>query len=437
MRVKILTTIISLVGIAVLVTACGSSSSSSSSSGNTSSNGGSGESGSGGSNEEVAWLKEFKPPASGCGSFEAQFPPDPEGALKELDAAHRETYRGFGVYPKSPIEVLKSPWSNWKPSHAAPYKVAIVWGSKNNASQIDAVNLMEKELNEAGITTSVSTTNGFDPTQAVQNLQAAIREHPDLIIAEAQVPEAFLPVIDDAAKEGIPTITAQGAVATANAVNIEPNFFLAGAVSMSAASRLMGEEGEALYVHGIAGTGPDVQAQNGWEAVLKNCSGMKVAGEIEGQYDPSIAKSETLKFLATHPQEIGAVVQPGAMSVGIVEAFEQSGRPTPIVPDFGTIEKGLIGYAQQNPSEFVYLATSYTPAANAGSAVDVARRMLAGQGVKLNMLVGEMPLITPFNVEELADPSWTLQTPGTVTGTQEPFTPKYLEAFFERPAPLE
>ena len=436
MRVKVVAVILGAMAIAILVAACGSSSSSSSSSSGLST-AASGEGEGEGGNQEIAWLKNFEPPTSGCGSFEAKFPPDPEGALKELDAAHRETYRGFGVYPKSPIEVLKSPWSNWKPNHAAPYKVAIAWGSENNASQIDAVNLMKKGLEEAGIATSVSTTNGFNPSQAVQNLQAAIREHPDLIITEAQVPEAFLPVIDDAAKEGIPTITAQGAVATANAVHIEPNFFLAGAVSMSATAHLMKEEGEVLYLHGIAGTGPDVQAQNGWESVLANCSGMKVAGEVEGQYDPSIAKSETLKFLATHPQEIGAVVQPGAMSVGAVEAFEQSGRPIPIVPDFGTIEKGLIGYAAENSPDFTYLATSYTPAANAGSAVDVARRMLAGQGVKLNMLVGEMPLITPFNVEEVSEPGWSLHTPGTVDGSEEPFTSKYLEGFFENPAPLE
>jgi hypothetical protein len=67
----------------------------------------------------------------------------------------------------------------------------------------------------------------------------------------------------------------------------------------------------------------------------------------------------------------------------------------------------------------------------ARAVVEVARRMLDGQGVKLNTLVGEMPLVADANLDDWSDPSWTLSTPGAAPGAPQSFLPStYLDAFF-------
>jgi hypothetical protein len=64
--------------------------------------------------------------------------------------------------------------------------------------------------------------------------------------------------------------------------------------------------------------------------------------------------------------------------------------------------------------------------------------MLAGQGVKLNTLVGKVPVVNDATLADWADPKWTPTTPGTVSGKDDDFLPsKELDGFFANPAPLE
>src|SRR4051794_28178695 len=59
--------------------------------------------------------------AANCGSISTQAPADPDGMLGAFDAGVKEQ---FGGYPET---VHKSVWTDWKPSHAAPYKVGVLW----------------------------------------------------------------------------------------------------------------------------------------------------------------------------------------------------------------------------------------------------------------------------------------------------------------------
>jgi hypothetical protein len=69
---------------------------------------------------------------------------------------------------------------------------------------------------------------------------------------------------------------------------------------------------------------------------------------------------------------------------------------------------------------------------------EIAGRMLAGQGVKLNTLVAEEPLINDANLADWAQPGWTISTPGTVSGKPDSFMPSaFIDGFFADPAPLK
>ena len=101
------------------------------------------------------------------------------------------------------------------------------------------------------------------------------------------------------------------------------------------------------------------------------------------------------------------------------------------------MDKGFLGYWRQNQSSYHASSTSLPPVAAARALHEVSMRMLTGQGVKLNTLVAENPVVTDANLADWSDPSWTLNTPGTVSGDPQSFMPsKFLDDFFNIPAPV-
>ncbi len=153
-----------------------------------------------------------------------------------------------------------------------------------------------------------------------------------------------------------------------------------------------------------------------------------------GNYLSANAKSETLKYLATHPGKVDGVLQAGTMTDGIMGAFQQSGRPMPIVADIGPT-KGGVGYWINNRDSYHGVGTAFGPTALGDAAGSVALRMLEGQGPKLSSMVAEIPLLTDENLDQWADKSWSLTTPGQPDGPPDSwFTDDYLNSMFAKGA---
>jgi len=55
----------------------------------------------------------------------------------------------------------------------------------------------------------------------------------------------------------------------------------------------------------------DTQTYDATQKVLSKCPGIHQVGVVNGQWDPSVAKTQTLQFLATHPGKIDAVLDSG------------------------------------------------------------------------------------------------------------------------------
>jgi ribose transport system substrate-binding protein len=163
---------------------------------------------------------------------------------------------------------------------------------------------------------------------------------------------------------------------------------------------------------------------------------MKVGGEIYGGFSESLAKQETLKYLATHPAKVDAVASLAGMGSGVLQAFKQSGRPVPLIAELG-LDQGVLGYWRQNQGAYHAASAGLPPTAAARAIYEVAVRTLRGQGPRLNHLIGEVPLVTDANLAQWAQPGWGLQTVGTAPGLPQSFLPSsYLDAFFTRPAAL-
>jgi ribose transport system substrate-binding protein len=405
--------------------------------------GGSGGSSSGGSTSGAkipAFANNFKPPASGCGSFPTKQPTDPDGVIAGLDAEHKAALGGYADFPQSTVKVLKSAWANWKPSHPGPYTIGVSWNQLVSDFQVQIVNSMKKYFGQdKNVKQLVIKTTGstVDVGQQLQQYNQLVQSKPDLIILETPSQDSFDGPVQRAKALGIPTVTLLSPVPVDGAVNVDGNNYLSAGTTASYVSRLLSGKGSVVEVRALAGAAVDSQTNQGWDNVVKSCPGMKVAGEIFGGFSESLAKSETLKYLATHPQKVDALAALAGESVGTLQAFKQTGRPLPPMAETG-MDKGFLGNWLQNQSTYHAASTTIPPVPAARVLHEVAMRMLAGQGVKLNTLVGVEPVVTDANLADWADPSWTLTTPGTVSGDPQSFLPStFLNGFFANPAPLD
>ena len=277
-----------------------------------------------------------------------------------------------------------------------------------------------------------------DTAQQLQQYETVSHSGVDLMIAFVLQPQPFARAIADAANRGIPTISAANPVPTADAVSVDGNKYLGAAETASYISRLQSGKGNWLYVKGIAGSAVDLLSVSAWDSVASHCPGVKVIkDQVYGGLSDSIAKGAMLRYLATHPQPLDAVMQTAYMGTGIMSAFQQSGRAMPVVEDSG-LTKGTLGYWWHNRPKYHGVGTSVPAGPFSPAVAEVALRMLHGQGVKLNALVGVDPVVTDANLDKWAEPSWTLTTPGGAPGPRDSFmTSSYINAFFSHPAPLK
>jgi ribose transport system substrate-binding protein len=349
--------------------------------------------------------------------------------VASLGASAAANYNGF-TQP-----VLPSMWAHWKPSHPAPYRVAIDWNPLSNPFEVALLDQMEKTLTASGHVTVTRVLAPSAPTDVAGQLQQVgqlIGEKPDLIIVEPLAPAPSVTVIDAAAKAGIPVVSAWVSTPTAAAVSVGLNDFLQAATAAARVVRAMGGKGTVLEVHGIPGIQSDADAFAGFKAVLALCPHITVAGEVTGDYVNAAAKAAVLQFLATHPAGVGGVLQAGVMGLGVISAFQQLGKPVPPMADLGA-SQGTIAYAEAHQSSYQEFGTATPDRAIGVTIGEVALKMLAGDGPKVNQIVTQPAYITNANLAQVYQPGWSTTSVADAASPSDPFmTSSYLATFFAR-----
>jgi ABC-type sugar transport system substrate-binding protein len=210
-------------------------------------------------------------------------------------------------------------------------------------------------------------------------------------------------------------------------------------MTASYTTKVLEGKGNVVYVEAIAGSSVDAPAETAWNQIINSCPGMKASKDkIYAGFAQATAKQEMLKYLGTHPQKVDAVFETQVMDTGVMQAFAQSSRPMPVVPSNG-LTKGAVGYWREHQSDGYYNSgQTILPVGAARATVEVALRVLDGQGVKLNNLVAEPFFVTDAGLSDLTEPDWNLNTPGSVGGPEQGFMPsKYIDDFFNHPKPVK
>lgn len=366
--------------------------------------------------------------AGTCGSLPTGKANDPNGMLADFS---KEIAAGYNLYP---YEIRKSVWADYTSKKTDGFTAAIVGMPPASPFIASMSGAIRTSLKAKGVKI-VGEFAPDDPSNVplqLQQFNEALSLKPDVIIYTAIAPEPSVDLAKAAHDAGIPLVAAQIPIDSEYAVSVTRNTPLAVAQVTSGTVGALGGKGTVLRVEGIPGIPASTFANLGIDAVLENCPEVKVAGSVTGFFQPAKAQAEVQKFLATNPAGVDAVLQSGNMGVGIRNAFEESGMEVPPIADDGS-SHGFSSWALANP-DYPFFGTT-TPSVRTGEAVvDVALRILKGEGPKINQIVEPSVIVSRDNLAKVADPSWDHNDLTDLAGAPEDYLPTdRLNEFFSRP----
>ena len=197
-------------------------------------------------------------------------------------------------------------------------------------------------------------------TTQLQQAHSLIQQHVSFIVAEPLVPQPFIPIAAAAKAAGIPFISIFNATPSPDAINIAPNSVGDALTSGAQLAKMIGGKGVVLGVHGIPSTGVDQESFAGWKHGVRPCPGITLRQlDRRATSSPRSPRRRCSAYLISHPQPVAGVVQTAGMTSGIIQAFQQTGRPLPVFVDAGPV--GGRGRGLQDPHRASWFRRSRSP----------------------------------------------------------------------------
>lgn len=366
--------------------------------------------------------------AATCGQVPQLPVEDPDGLLEEFDENIAAYYNG------SQNPVLESAWADWTPDHEGPYTAALVTNTRDNPFWTDLADGAKETLEEAGIevVADLAAPDAVDVATQAQQFQQALSMNPDIILLGALAPDPAIEMVEEAAAKGVPVISMHLATNSDKAVSLSFNGVLDAMQTGAGVAETLGGEGSVLHVHGVPGIPSDIDATTGFEAVLDSCPDLTLAGEVDGMYGTADAQQAVVEYLATNPAGVDGVFQSGVMGLGILQGFDQAGQSLTAIADIG-MSQGSLATAKADP-ELQFFGTAQPAYAMGETMSEVALRMLAGQGPKINQFVTALPTITRDNHDSVWDDSYEVTDQSGLAGDPDAYFPEeHLDQLFNNP----
>jgi ribose transport system substrate-binding protein len=333
--------------------------------------------------------------------------------LATLPVATRAAYNVW------PFAIKSTPWKTFK-GRKGPWKIGYIDFPLSNAWQVNGFAQTKKDFAAAkrkglvkgklvsNIQASFSTAT---PEQQIAAIQQMVRQGVDGILLHPLNADAEAAAVDEAGKAGIPIVLELGIMPTSKyAVNFAAHNFAVGpALAQLPALGLADKQLNALFVRGVTSYGEEQKWYEEGLAALKACSNIKLVGEVVGNWSLPTVKTEVLKFLASHPEHIDVVLQNGIMEAPVIQAFEQTGRPVPLIP-FNNTEAGGLAWWNDHKDTYKTAGTSINGFQAHHGAFRVLLRILAGNGLKVRDVHVPSPTITSKNLQTFVLPGADLNT---------------------------
>ena len=359
----------------------------------------------------------------------------PDGSLYKLPKAIQAQYKGYAE------PITKSPWKSFLRKHKPPWTIDYNNSFSGNAWRASALAVLQKDFalykKKKLVKKLIVTDSNGNTTLQIQQMRSAIQQKVDLIISIPGSPDAMNGVIKQAYQAGIPVVTIAAVVTSPYALNYDTNEFLIGRNMAAGLVGLLKGKGNIMTVEGIPGTPGSAEIGQGGYAVFNKCHGIKVVDDIYGQWSESIAKTQMLQALATHPQKLNGVWQQGSMFMGVTQAIQQAGRPLVPVTVGNPNQDSLAFWHDHLKSGYNTVGSANPPAADMDAGFRIGIATLMGQGPKVNTFVAKPPLITKATLKQWWKPSFKETSTGVGEPPKNHWLPNSaLRSMFARPKKL-
>jgi ribose transport system substrate-binding protein len=331
--------------------------------------------------------------AAACGTTPRLAYHDQSGLIAKLGSAYTSQFNGYAT------TVYKSDYAHFKPKGKPPYTVGMAVTAPDTPTQaILNPGLVAGVKQIPGVKKVIQLTTGPTAlTTQIQQVHELIQEKVSFIVAQPLVSQSFVSLAKAAAAAHIPFISIFNAVPSPASINIAPNSVNDGLTSGAKLAKAIGGKGLVVGVQGIPGVGVNTEQMAGWTAAFKECPGITFDNSVIGEFQPPVAKSAMLQYLSSHPQPIAGVVETADMTIGIIQAFQQAGRPIPKIVDIGP-SVGEFVFFKSNPGDLVASAT-IPPVGVVNAVKYTIEKLIKGQGPKIS----EISALSPtYNVSSLS-----------------------------------
>jgi ribose transport system substrate-binding protein len=315
--------------------------------------------------------------------------------IAKLGSAYMTAYNG------NADPIFPSPFAHFTPKGAGNLTIGVALSQPGNPYNAALLSALRQQLGAVkGVShLTVLISPPTQPTVQIQQVNQLIQQHVSVIVTEPIIPPAFVPLAAKAKAAGIPLIAVLNGIPSPDAVSVAANSIADGLNMAAGVAKLIDGKGTVLGVHGIPTTGNDKEAFAGFGAVFAKCPNIKLDSSIVGEFQPPVAKQATLTWLSSHPQPVAGVVQAAVMGAGIIQAFQQTGRPQPAL---GNIQAsaGDLAYWNEHKGTYKSVATTIPPDDIARATAYTVSHILSGHGPKVNEIVSPGALITSSNLSQ-------------------------------------
>jgi ribose transport system substrate-binding protein len=365
---------------------------------------------------------------SGCGSVPTVPFNDQSGLISTLGTRYQTAYNGYAT------PIFKSAWSQFKPSHHAPYAIGVSVTQPINSFQGQLAAMLAAHLHAIpGVgKVTVLTSPPIGLTTQLQQVNQLIEQKVDVLVVEPLVAQAFAGVAERAAKAGIPFVSVLNSTPAPVSVNVAPNTVADALAGAAAVARMIHGTGTVIGVHGIPSTAGDQQAFAGYARALRLCPKITFVPSLVGEYQIPVAKQQVLAYLTSHPQPVAGALETAEMAPAILQAFQQTGRPEPAI-DIAGPSLGDLAYWSAHKGTLKAVGGTI-PAGDMARAVSyTVAHLLTGHGPKISEISSPSPVITDANLAQWAKPGVSVDDAAAVEGPGNAWLPdSYLAPLFNK-----
>jgi ribose transport system substrate-binding protein len=233
----------------------------------------------------------------------------------------------------------------------------------------------------------VRTTAQDDATLQQQQISDMILEGYDAIVINAKSPEALNSVVEEACGQGIHVVSFDGIVTAPCAYRIGVDFVDMGYQEVKFLAEKLPEGGKLLEIRGLAGTSIDEQISEGIHKGVAEFPQFEIVGSVVGNWAQDVAQQAVSGILPSLPPDIVGVVTQGGDGYGAAKAFEEAGRPRPIII-MGNRQDELAWWKEQKDLDGYETWSASIAPGTSTAAFWVAQQLLAGaQDVPHDLIV--------------------------------------------------